>query len=328
MPPELNSTSSPQDQAAIWFSYLSSGAATDQDIQAFYQWRSQSAEHDRQYRNIERIWQVTLHVPEQELRAMLQPTAPSRTLGNRSRRRFVFGMASLCAAGMVAAIGTQYVFRQAEYEGKLVAQRGERAELQLPDGSILIANTGTQAQVYFDDSERLVTLQSGEIFFDVKHDSQRPFVVQAGTTRVVVTGTRFNVLHEAEQLHVSVESGSVNVQQGPWWSREQRSLRAGQAVRNTQDDRLGVVQTADLNKELAWQRGMIVFENTPLQQAVAEISRYLQQPALLNAPTLKNYRLAGIFSVEDPLALIQTLPELVPVRVQYKQNGQLVISEL
>ena len=328
MPPDMNSAITPQDQAASWFSYLNSGEATDQDIQAFYEWRAQSAEHARQYRNVERIWQTTLHVPEEALRAMSRPAISQSVMHNQSRRRFAFGVAGLCAAAVMAAIGTDYLLGGAEYQEKLVVQRGERTELQLPDGSVLVANTGTQAQVYFYESERVVELQSGEVFFDIQHDSQRPFIVQAGSSRVVVTGTRFNVLHEAQQLQVSVESGSVNVTQGPWWSREQRSLRAGQIVRNTPDHSLSAVQTADLSKELAWQRGMIVFENTPLQQAISEINRYLEQPALLNAPRLKDYRLAGVFSVEDPLALIQTLPEFVPVRVHYKQNGQLVISEL
>ncbi len=194
--------------------------------------------------------------------------------------------------------------------------------MALPDGSVLDINTGTRAVARLYERKRIVELQEGEIFFSVEHDAERPFIVDAGDSRVVVTGTRFNVRYEAQSARVSVESGSVEVSSGPWWNRQSRSLVKGQGVNAGRGQDLGDVEQLDLSTELAWQRGKIVFENTPLSQAVAEINRYLDRPTRLDAPALRDHRIAGIFDVDDPQALIDMLPEFAPVRVYHLLDGQ------
>ena len=58
----------------------------------------------------------------------------------------------------------------------------------------------------------------------------------------MVTGTRFNVLHEQQQLQVTVEFGSVKVQQGSWWDRDTRLLERGQSVYTVEGAPLGQAQ--------------------------------------------------------------------------------------
>ena len=328
MPPDVLNAVTAQDQAAAWFSYLRSGDATPDDWRAFEQWRDSNAEHDRCYRHLEAIWQATLQIPDPELRAALHASRASVPI-NKPRRRFAWGMAAgVCAAGLLAIVGLRAGLNTApSYQTSVMTARGLHQEVQLPDGSTLTANTGTRAQIRFYENERVVDLYAGEVFFDVQPDRSRPFVVHAGSSRVVVTGTRFNVLHEQQQLQVTVESGSVNVQQGSWWDRDTRVLERGQSVYSLADAPLGQIQIADLNTALAWRSGMIVFENTPLAQAVAQINRYLPQAVVFDAPHFETYKVAGVFSVNEPLALIQTLPDLVPVKIQTLPNGQLRITE-
>lgn len=328
MPPDVLNAATAQDQAAAWFSHLRSGEASPEDWRAFEQWRQSDQEHDRCYRHLEAIWQATLQIPESELRAALRASRPSTPV-NKPRRRFAWGMtAGLCAAGVLAAVGIRASLdAEPSYQTTLTTPRGLHEELRLPDGSTLMANTGTRAQIRFYENERVVDLYAGEVFFDVQPDRSRPFVVHAGQSRVVVTGTRFNVLHEQQQLQVTVESGSVKVQQGAWWDRDTRLLERGQSVYTAEDAPLGQVEKADLDTSLAWRNGMIVFENTPLEQAVAQINRYLPQAAVFDAPRFASYKVAGVFSVNEPLALIHTLPDLVPVKIQTLPSGQLRISE-
>jgi len=313
----------PRDLAAAWFAYLQSGEATQAQRRRFERWRSAHPEHERQYRNVQQIWQATLQLPESELRGILARREAPAGAPSAARRRLGLGLAGACCAAAAGGVGWYFLGEESrQYTARLASARGEHRQEKLPDGSVLDLNTGTRALVRYYAGRRVVELQEGEIFFSVHHDAQRPFLVEAGDARIVVTGTRFNVRFGAEAVHVSVESGSVNVSAGPWWRERTRSLAKGQGMWVSGRDGVGDAVAEDLNAVLAWKRGKIVFEDTPLQQAIAEINRYLPQPARLDAPALRDHRVAGILSIDDPQALIDMLPEFAPVRVYRLPDGR------
>lgn len=93
--------------------------------------------------------------------------------------------------------------------------RGEQKQITLPDGSIAHLNSGTLL-IYpqkFNNDIRSVYLM-GEAHFDVKKDSQHPFIVKTNHLKVKVLGTKFNVhaYAEDEKTITTLESGSVVVQ--------------------------------------------------------------------------------------------------------------------
>ena len=70
---------------------------------------------------------------------------------------------------------------------------GEQRTIQLEDGSRIILDTGSEVAVRFTGGRRSVTLNNGQAMFDVEGDPARPFIVDAGDTRVTAIGTRFDV---------------------------------------------------------------------------------------------------------------------------------------
>lgn len=321
----------PRDLAASWFAYMHSGEVTEEGRCEFERWYQADPENRRQYRNVQQIWSATLQIPEGELRSILARQNPVlQPAANVGRRRFSLGVgvAGACSLGVLGSLGFQWLTQASPiHVNRITSLRGERRGVVLPDGTTLLINTGTLAEARLYEDRRIIDLEEGEIYFSVSHDAQRPFIVNAADSRIVVTGTQFNVRHERGHMQVSVASGSVSVSRGPWWNRESRALTRGQAVESEVAQMLGEVHSTDLSKRLAWQRGKVVFENTPLRQAIEEINRYLPKPARLDAPSLQDYRIAGIFSVDDPLALIDTLPDFAPVRVFHLPDGQVRISD-
>lgn len=333
-PPHDNPSDDPSDMAAAWFAYLLSGAATENDRRRFEQWKNAHPDHERQYRSVQQIWDASLYVPQDELRAGLNMREPRSSVQDDetasafgrelfTRRRFGIALAGACAASVTGGVVVHRLWSASPLQTIPIAvRRGERRQVALPDGSVLDVNTDTRAYAHMYADKHVVELLEGEIYFAVRRDPTRRFIVDAGHSRVAVTGTRFNVRRDSRQVQVSVESGSVDVSSGAWWRRRSRTLAGGQGMAVSAQQVLSDVHEVELSRILAWQRGKIVFENTPLALAVAEINRYLDHPARLDAPALREYRIAGIFSVEDPQALIDTLPEFAPVRIIRLSDGR------
>src|SRR5690606_40088 len=71
---------------------------------------------------------------------------------------------------------------------------GERKSFQLPDGSKVMLNSASTIQVSknFNETTRELTL-SGEAFFDVASNPEKPFIIHTASMDVKVLGTIFNV---------------------------------------------------------------------------------------------------------------------------------------
>jgi ferric-dicitrate binding protein FerR (iron transport regulator) len=77
---------------------------------------------------------------------------------------------------------------------EITTKYGTRRYQELPDGSRLWLNAGSKVQYAdsFPDGKRELTL-TGEAFFDIQHDPDRPFIIHAGKLDVKVLGTTLNV---------------------------------------------------------------------------------------------------------------------------------------
>ena len=95
--------------------------------------------------------------------------------------------------------------------GRESTQVGEVRRLTLDDGSALALNTSSVLQVKFAADERRIVLRQGEASFQVAHDEDRPFVVQAGDVSVRAVGTAFSVRMRQQELEVVVTEGVVEV---------------------------------------------------------------------------------------------------------------------
>ncbi|WP_416422460.1 sigma-70 family RNA polymerase sigma factor [Pseudomonas sp. App30] len=202
------------------------------------------------------------------------------------------------------------------YQGQFATVLGERRQFDLPDGSHLELNSRTRLSVSFVDGQRQVTLQEGEAMFSVAHDPSRPFVVSAGAGTVTVTGTRFDVRRDPDQMQVAVESGTVRVQ----GHAAPVVLTAGLGSRIGEDGQVSPavpVNTADLT---AWRSGKLVFSAAPLSEVVREVSRYRQQPLHVSGKAA-HLRLSSVFKADDTDALLRALPSILPVSVRTLADG-------
>ncbi|WP_197065108.1 FecR family protein, partial [Delftia sp. ZNC0008] len=154
--------------------------------------------------------------------------------------------------------------------------RGQQVRHGLPDGSSLLLDALSSAQVEYFATRRVVQLTQGAAFFEVERDEDRPFTVQAGGVRVTVLGTRFGVelatgAQGQERVTVQVESGRVRVQSDADGGRFYE-LSAGQGLR--MEGTVATQTRGDAGQAASWRHGELVFADATLGEALARLSRY------------------------------------------------------
>jgi len=88
---------------------------------------------------------------------------------------------------------------------------GERQTVLLADGSIVVLGAATRVAVTYDRQTREVRLIAGEAFFDVRHDTARPFRVIADDVFLEDLGAQFDVDRRSAVTRVTVAKGSIQL---------------------------------------------------------------------------------------------------------------------
>lgn len=211
-------------------------------------------------------------------------------------------------------------------------RHGEQQTHRLPDDSVLYLNTDTSVTVRLSAAERLVTLESGEVDFEVAHEPKRSFRVLAGSAQVLDAGTQFDVRVDPDGTVITVLEGRVAV--GP------RSTAAGADsatvpraafVELTANEQLRVAQwppgapvAADARGTTSWMRRQITFEHEPLSSVAKEFNRYASKPIVITTPALGNQEISGVFTIDDPDEFVAFLRSLKGVHVEVTDSRILV----
>jgi transmembrane sensor len=216
---------------------------------------------------------------------------------------------------------------------------GATDTVPLQDGSHITLNTDTSIQVDLGSTERHIELKKGEAYFEVAKDPQRPFIVQAGHKRVIAVGTKFSVRRDHDDVQVAVTEGKVRLEEVPGSSPESgyglRERRAAQgrsggpvlltagAVARTADAQVIVDQNtiADADRLLAWRRGYITFDNTPLAEAVPELNRYNMRKLIIQDPAVADIRIGGSFRATNTDAFLELLHSGHSIVVEHEEDN-------
>ena len=221
---------------------------------------------------------------------------------------------------------------QARYETAI----GEQSEVTLPDGSRVTLNTGTRIQFHYTDSERRIVLETGESYFEVAKDKQRPFKVYVNNNIVQAVGTAFNVDYShTSNLEVTVTEGEVKVVSPPKLKqifsgslKEESFLKGGQraVLAKTEDHKLQKISASEINKNLAWKEGMVIFDREPLKDALAELSRYTLTEFVLADKSMESILVGGYFKSGDVYGLLQALKENFNIDATKSKAGKIILT--
>lgn len=293
------------DAAIAWQLSLDSGNPVERE--EFAKWHAAHEEHARAWRQLGMLDQRFSVASGPARTALLQ----SRESIRRRVRKLGSGVASIVAViGLALFAGERYL----PVDYWLADQRtatGEQRTLRLSDGTVINLNTHSAVDVRFDEKQRRVILQDGEILVETGHGDARPFIVETREGSMRALGTRFLVKGEEEGTRLSVLQSAVAAH--PESSLEEQILREGQQVL-MRNNGLGPIIALNLGAD-AWTRGMLVVDNARLEDLIHELGRY-RRGHLGVAPEVADLRITGSFPLHDTdLALSALLPTL-PVQIE------------
>ncbi|MET3180704.1 DUF4880 domain-containing protein [Variovorax gossypii] len=303
---EPDQTAQVQREAQAWLRRLTSGEATQRDLEGFRRWQEASALHAQAFAEAKRLWKALdpavgrMMEAQPALLADHREAMRGKTQSPRLARRAFLG-AAVSAAGVAAAVYPPLALwpSVSEWSADFHTATGEQRSVVLAEGVGLVLNTQTSAQRQTRDGRTVgIDLISGEAAVDLSPAAgtsgvaDQPFRVVAGAGRSDAQAGRFEVRHIDGSTCVTCVEGSVRVTH----AKGARTLQAGQQVVYDAGSIGGAtsVQGADMS---AWRTGVLVFRQTPLAHVVAEINRYRPGRVVLLARALADRPVSGRFAI-------------------------------
>jgi transmembrane sensor len=334
-------TRHPRAVAAMqWHTRREQGLTTAEEVE-FQQWLDADPAHQAALAGLDRDLSMLRQLPA-ERTAHLRAAHPAPA--NAPRRRGWRWLAATptirhatvafcCVALLAIGVGWHQWRAQPIFEQAYSAQRGQRLDITLPDGSQFTLDTDTRVEVALYRDRRQVRLANGQAMFSVARDVSRPFTVLAGPARVTVLGTRFAVRCEGcevgiGEVDVEVEEGHVGVTHtGPNGDsgndavqQARAELRAGQTVKVSANG-LGALAAVSPSSIAPWRKGLIRFASTPLAEAVREFERYGPLNLVIRDPEVAAMPIGGSYLASNPAAFAQALPHILPVQLLRRDDG-------
>lgn len=287
--------------AAAWVARLSSSDATEADRREFEAWRRADPAHAAAYDEMDALWRRLGQLPDPRPREGL-PKGP--------RKGPPKTLASLAALALIGGGLAYEVGLLDRLRADLWSDVGTIAHATLPDGSGVALNTDTAIALQFTERERGIALLRGEASFDVVPDPNRPFVVRGGGLSVCAVGTRFFLRADGALRPVGVAEGRVDVS-GP----------SGRAVVSAGEEiRVGggalQVTAADVERDLAWRDGRLIFAGQPLAAVLAELNRYRRGRIVLLDPRLGERRVTGAFDARNTDEALDVIAATMGARIR------------
>ena len=283
------------------------GETSARDAEIVREWLAEDAAHARILADLRLIKHVAHDTPPPTSvdAAWMQAV---KTLGLRRKSRVLrrlLMVALATAAVLIAVIGGGRVLRRAPQWKEYATAPAQRMVIRLQDGTqVTIApKSRVRYTADFGRAHRDLYLD-GEAYFQVAPDSQRPLRVHTAGSVTEDLGTAFVVTAYADQVatEVVVTEGRVSLSRAETTSPAV-VLGLRDLGRLEATGRATVRRGVDVDRYLAWTKGVLAFDGTPLSEVMPALERWYNVEIRLSDSALAARRLTATFQ-NEPIDLV------------------------
>ncbi len=303
------------------------GKASEEEKVLFLSWMEESHQNRDEFVEFKKIWALTAKQKNtegltwSELKQNSIIETKKRTLLNRFVKQaaiFIF----LIGLGGTA----QYFISQNLFKDNLVYTKqysvktplGQMTNMELPDGSSVMLNSGTTISYSgdFSNGHREVYIE-GEAFFDIAKDKEHPFIVNSDCLGVKVYGTTFNVQAYPEdgKFAVTLIEGSVGILNNT--GEEVSKLVPGEKAYFSKNETTIDIRLVDTEMYTSWKEGLVTFRNEKLEDIAKQIERWYNVEIVIQKEDLSEEHYFGTILKNKPIDQILEVLKLT-TSLQYE----------
>jgi len=308
--------------------YLS-GEMGMEHLKRFLDNTNQSSELSQDLKKIRKIWDAFKSIKDPaDIDVEKALTKVERKISYfRKSRNFIFYLERIAAilfiplliAGAAYYYSNKSVRVQRSAYNELNNAYGTVSEITLPDGTKVWLNSGSHFKypLFFKKGVRKVYL-SGEAYFEVARNKQKPFVVNVSDIDVMATGTIFEVRAYTNDANIvaTLASGKISMAKEIGASGKLKtiiSVNPGQKAILNKEKKKITIEQADVEKEFAWKEGKLIFRDDPMDVVVKKLNRWYNMEIVLVDKELETYRYTATFTDETLPQVMELLKHSAPI---------------
>ncbi len=209
---------------------------------------------------------------------------------------------------------------------QLVVPKGRRAEITFADGTHLWANSNSKViypRAFSQDCREIFV--KGEVYLDVAHDSQHPFIVKSRDFEIEVLGTSFNVMDydNGTPAQVVLVSGKIELSNS---DNETVVMNPGQLV-DINNSSLGQPKNVDVTPYVSWKDNILIYNDKTLSEVFDRLNICYGKEFVIS-PEVANIRVSGkLYLKENVEAVLRTIAFSTPIKYE-EREGQIHVSKL
>lgn len=206
------------------------------------------------------------------------------------------------------------------------APAGSRTYLELGDGTKVWLNHGSKLRYpyRFKGKNRKVFL-SGEAYFDVAQDKKAPFIVETNHIDVKATGTEFNVMAYSDDplIETTLVEGKVILYDRKNNNRAIRSMNPNESLRYFIRNRSYTTDSLNIEKNVSWKDGLLIFKNDPIENIAKKISRWYNVEVIFTNNEVKKYTYTATFADETLPQVLELMELATPISYELASREKL-----
>lgn len=307
------------------------GEGTVQEQEAVLQWANENDTNRQYYEHLKTIFEKAAATEVQiqfdtdaawnKVRKKIQKEPANKVIA--LDRRQPFYQVLRIAAGIIVLLGVGYftyqIMAPATQTLAVISDSLTRQDT-LPDGSTAFLNKKSELTYQYNPREktRKVVLK-GEAYFAVKHEDEKPFVIEADEILVRDIGTEFNLkaYPDKDTIEIIVTHGEVQ-----FYTRLDSglNLQAGQkAIYSKRNKQFYRIDKPDTNA-LAYKTKVFSFNNTDLRSVVNLLNEVYDSKIKLANEKLYGCRLTANFKEDNASIIAEVIAETMGLTLTRKEN--------
>jgi ferric-dicitrate binding protein FerR (iron transport regulator) len=299
--------------------------ASQQEQQELSAWRSQLPENEKIYAEALKVWEQTgTYLDLEKFDSDNGWKAVASDIKKPKTFRLTLSRIAVAASVMVLVAVAAFWLPLKTNQSNLVTQQTNNVttlnDIVLPDGTKVSLNVGSNLSFpeEFSGENREVYL-TGEAFFLVKHNPQKPFIIHAGESKIRVLGTSFNVnaYPEKDTVEVIVSTGKVEFS-----TKDAKQLILTKGEKGTL-----ALSNSDLKKSeninpnyAAWMNKTMTFRNTPLGEVVETLRKVYHVNIQFDEEVVNEKEWTVTFHDQSLATVFSIMERTFDIKVEYNDD--------